>query len=694
MSTASTPFGLRENLATLFRHKRLIVGVALLSAFAAFAVALLQSKVWDSSARIVVQQNRQSVRVGSGPAVQDVPFGLNRSEQVRTEIEIMSSPVVLEETVTRLGAQNVLDTMRWRWDWLRELPDRLIDPVRQWVMGSLFGRAPGTPQTPTALAMRKIGAHLSLEPVREAAVFTVSVESPDPQFSALLVNTVIDVYLNHHIAVRQAAGNSGVFATETQRLRAELGASVAQQQALKASAGVVAVGPQKQLLMQRLSDAESALARGNIEAIESSRRITEAERQLSKRTPEVELQSTTSRSPALDGLRQQLAQLEIERGNYMAGSAAARAIDHEIDSVQARLRNDQERVSTSSVSGIDTTYRDVERGLLAERGRLSALSSRSDLRRQIEAQRAELAKLDTLDVMLREANREVDVKEEALRSSLRKEEEGRLNSLLNEQRVSDVVPIEKASVPDRPSRPRVTLVTIIGLGTGLVAGLALAFLSEYFRRTISTREEAAEQLGLPVLASLLDAKREKPAGAVNQIELRRVAEALRQERTGSPRGLAVLVTSTSVGEGKSHIVRELAALLGRRERGCAVVTASGDQLELPGGAAAIDMSRNDAPAIAAARAALQALCDQFEAVLIDGTAIGSSGHGLWLPEIVDRVILVVQAESTTGFNAMQTLRIIEAAGGKLMGVVLNRRRLVIPGWVYGWLLSPRHAMQP
>ena len=35
----------------------------------------------------------------------------------------------------------------------------------------------------------------------------------------------------------------------------------------------------------------------------------------------------------------------------------------------------------------------------------------------------------------------------------------------------------------------------------------------------------------------------------------------------------------------------------------------------------------------------------------------------------------------------------EGAGGRLIGVVLNRRRFVIPGWVYGWLLSPRHAMQ-
>ena len=693
MKMPPNQFGLRENLSTLFRHQTLILGVALLTAIASLTVALLQSKVWESAVRIVVQQNRQSVRVGSGAAGQDVPFGLNRSEQVRTEIEIMSSPVVLAETVNRLGAEAVLEKMRWRWDWLRDLPDRVVGAVRGFVMQTLLGNPPGDAANPSQLAMRKVAAHLVMEPVREAAVFTVSAESPDPKFSALLVDTVVDVYLNHHIAVRQVAATSGVFALEAARLRAELEAATARQQALKASTGTVSAGPQKQLLLQRLSDAEAALARADIEASESARRISEAERQLAQRSPQMELQNTVSRNPALDTLKQQLSQLEIERGNYRPGSSAARTVEIEIDSVQARLRNEVERVSSSRVSGVDTTYREVERGLLAERARLSALSSRTELRQQIEGQRALLKQLDGQEALLREASREVDLKEESLRGALRKQEEERLGGMLNDRRVSDVVPIENANVPDRPTRPRVTLVTFVGLGTGLLAGLALAFLSEYFRRTITTREEAAEQLGVPVLASLLDTGRTRNAVAMNQIEVRRIAEALRQERAGAARGQVIFVTSTGVAEGKSFVVRDLAAVLGRRENACLVIDASKGQLQLPSGTVVIDAARIDAAGIRAAREALHLLCEQHDCVLIDGPAVGSSGDGLWLAELADRVVLVVQAERTTGINATQTLRMVEGAGGQLLGVVLNRRRLVIPGWVYGWLLSPRLAMQ-
>jgi uncharacterized protein involved in exopolysaccharide biosynthesis len=694
MLSSAGKFGLRDNLATLFRHQRLILGMAVLAAFVSFAVAMAQSKVWESNARIVVQQNRQQTRVGAGAAGPDVPFGINRSEQVRTEIEIFSSPDVLAEAVTRLDPQQVLDKLRWRWDWLRELPDRLIDVPRRWLLQGVLGLPAGAPASPLALAMRKVAGHLTIEPVREAAVFMVSFESPDPQFSAAMVNALVDAYLNRHIAVRQVAANSGVFATETERLRAELEVAIERRQALKTSASVVAVGPQKQLLVQRVNDMEAALGRAEIDASETARRLAEIERQLGQRTPDVPLQATTSRNPMVDTLRQQLAQQEAERAGYQPGSAAARALDRELATLRARLAAEQEAIGTQKVTGQDTTYRELERAGLNERSRLSALAARADLKRQIETDRAELRRLDGVDVALREADREVDLKEEALRNAQRKVEDERLGGLLNEQRVSDVVPIERAPTPDRPVRPRVSIVTGIGAATGALAGLALTFLMAYFRRTLTTREDAAAQLGVPVLASLLDTGHNRNAATVNQIELRRLAEALRHGAGDPARGLSLLVTSTGPGEGKSLLVRELAALLGRRERGCVVLDAAGPTLTLPGSDSRIDLGRADAVAIAAVRDAVLALCAQHELVLIDGPALGSSGSGLWLPEVVDRVLLVVQAEYTTGVNATQTLRLIDAAGGQLVGVVLNRRRLVIPDWVYGWLLSPRQAMQP
>ncbi|MBL8415860.1 MAG: hypothetical protein JNM42_15610 [Propionivibrio sp.] len=683
MKSTSAQFGLRENLATLFRHKKMIIGVALISAVTSFAVALLQSKVWESSAHILVQQNRQAVRIGSSDAGPDAQMRLNRGEIVRTEISIMSSTPVLLETVTRIGPEKVLEKMRWRWDWLIELPDRTYSAIKNFVMQNIFGMPPGEGLTKTQMAMRKANAHLNIEAVREADVFVVTAESPDPEFSAELANTMIDVYLEHHIKVRQGAATSGVFAVETERQKVELQAAIDHQQDLKARTGIVAVGPQKQSLLQRLSEAEAALSRSEIETSESQRRIAEGERQLSKRSPE---------TPALDSLRQQLGQLEIERGNYQPGSPAGRSIDLEIRNVQASIRAEQERVGATQASGVNTTYQEIERNVLAERSRVSALSSRTtDLRKLIVDYRRQLTEVDSQETLLREAIREVDLKEDALRNSLKKQEEEQLSGIMNDRKVSDVVPIERATPADRPSKPRKLLNLGLGLAGGLIAGLVLAQLSEYFRRTISTREEAQDQLDLPVLASLPDFRLAPDSEALKQIELRHIAQALRQVR-GEAAGLTVLVTSSSKGEGKTFLVRELSALFGRSDAVCATIDASDGHLHLPLLSVSDDPSNISAQMIAQSREALHDLRREHGVVLIDGPAMGTSGEGLWLPEIVDVVLLVIEAERTTGINAIRTRRLIEGAGGKVIGVVLNRRRFVIPGWVYGWLLSPRHAM--
>ena len=56
--------------------------------------------------------------------------------------------------------------------------------------------------------------------------------------------------------------------------------------------------------------------------------------------------------------------------------------------------------------------------------------------------------------------------------------------------------------------------------------------------------------------------------------------------------------------------------------------------------------------------------------------------------------ILIAAPNLFDFFRRTVVLVVEHNDQGAFGVVLNRRRLVIPGWVYGWLLSPRHAMQP
>jgi Mrp family chromosome partitioning ATPase len=75
----------------------------------------------------------------------------------------------------------------------------------------------------------------------------------------------------------------------------------------------------------------------------------------------------------------------------------------------------------------------------------------------------------------------------------------------------------------------------------------------------------------------------------------------------------------------------------------------------------------------------------FGYVLLDTPALGSTATAISFARHVDGVVIVVEAERTRWPVVENTIKAYEAAGAKVLGVVLNKRAFYIPRWVYRWL---------
>ena len=62
--------------------------------------------------------------------------------------------------------------------------------------------------------------------------------------------------------------------------------------------------------------------------------------------------------------------------------------------------------------------------------------------------------------------------------------------------------IERAEVPQRPSRPKALLDLTLGVFAGLVLALGAAFARDYFDTSVRSNEEVEELLQLPTLATI------------------------------------------------------------------------------------------------------------------------------------------------------------------------------------------------
>jgi len=187
---------------------------------------------------------------------------------------------------------------------------------------------------------------------------------------------------------------------------------------------------------------------------------------------------------------------------------------------------------------------------------------------------------------------------------------------------------------------------------------------------------------------------------------------LTHPRAGAQRnggGSVIAFTSANPGAGVSHVVKKLAAQLAAQTREpTAVVEAErltslrpADLNDLRARCARTNIdqlwmlrkSANGNGHHAAAETApysemaggvdcVQKLRSTFSHTLLDCPSINGSSEAPFLASQVDGVVLVVEADLTKRDQILRARQAIEMAGGKVVAMVLNKRRHLVPGWLY------------
>ncbi len=78
----------------------------------------------------------------------------------------------------------------------------------------------------------------------------------------------------------------------------------------------------------------------------------------------------------------------------------------------------------------------------------------------------------------------------------------------------------------------------------------------------------------------------------------------------------------------------------------------------------------------------EGLRQQYDLVVVDSPPAAASADGLATCGKADGVVLVVEAEETRWPVAERVKDAVLRSGGKVLGIVLNKRRYYIPNWVY------------
>ena len=277
--------------------------------------------------------------------------------------------------------------------------------------------------------------------------------------------------------------------------------------------------------------------------------------------------------------------------------------------------------------------------------------------------------------------------------------------------------VEDAQRPTSPVSPKHKLDLALGLLLGLVAGVVLASLRDQARDRIQDPPVVARSLGAPILGSIPRTHRLLVGSAhLASVDDPRglAAEAFRTFRTNflavckESKAKTILVTSARKGEGKTSTAANLAVALAQAGRSVVLISADlrnprvhavfgiGNEQGLGqvlAGTLALEdaIVETDLPdlrvlpsgPVAAVEEPVELLqsdrmdevlqeCCRGDFVLVDGPPIFPVADSLVLADLVDGVLFVTDAQSSTQASVAQSRRQIQQVGGRILGGVLNR----------------------
>ncbi|MBO5683512.1 MAG: polysaccharide biosynthesis tyrosine autokinase [Akkermansia sp.] len=266
----------------------------------------------------------------------------------------------------------------------------------------------------------------------------------------------------------------------------------------------------------------------------------------------------------------------------------------------------------------------------------------------------------------------------------------------------------RPGLPGAPSSPNYRLNLIVGAVIGLLAGVVVAFIGNYFDTSIKTLEDAERSLGLPVLgvipqdAGLLILQ----GGDSPDAEAYRILRTNIELKKDIFKATTIAVVSANAGEGKTTTLSNLAVVFAqagystlmmdadlRRPRlaryaelksevGLSSYLAEGLELKdvvfqtglpnlymLPSGPIPVDPSG----LIGSHR--MQTLISEvsrrFDIVLIDSPPVLGVSDASLLVSRADASLLVLQPRKMPIKALMRAKTLIQNAGGQIMGLVMN-----------------------
>ena len=414
-------------------------------------VSMLLPKQYSASASVIVDNKPDPVSaIAYGGMVSpafiatqiDIVQSDRVAQRVARNLKLADNPQVREQWMEATGGEGSIET------WLSETFQRNMD----------------------------------VKPSRESNVLTISYKAADPRFAAALANAFVQAYLETSLELRTdpASRFNTFFDTRVRDARAVFEAAQQKLSAFQQEKGLIATEERLDVEMARLNELSTQLVMLEAVSAESASRQAQSGGDNAYKLPDV-LNNNLIASLKGEQARQEA---QLQQLTSRLGENHPQVV--ELKAAMAETRNRLEIETRRVTGGVG-----VSAAINKQRER--------QIRADLAAQRAKVLQLKSVRDEGAVLQRDVENARQAYDLL-----QGRYNQTNLERQTtqSNVNVLTEASLPTKPSSPRVVLNAILGVFFGLLLGVGLVLLLEFRDRRIRGVEDVAATLELPLLGVL------------------------------------------------------------------------------------------------------------------------------------------------------------------------------------------------
>ena len=657
----------------------LILGALAIGLLLAVAVTMLTSPVYR--AFVTLEVNPPSVEIMDEKAPER-STAVSNWDFVTTQVGLLKSRSIAERAAQDLNLAN----------------------------NEEFVGSEGNAASRLEIATDKIGDGLEAEVPEQGQLIEFSFDSESAGLSAAIANQVAESFINSNLQRRYDASSYARNFLERQiaKTRTELEKSERQLVAYAQAQGIINTGGGEAGATPTDANSiqgESLIALNKALAEATARRVAAEGAYRADKA----VGATADVTASTQALRQTRATLQAEyqdkRTLMKPDHPDMLALKSRIDELDRQIARETAQASSGRSNTLLADYR-------------SALAAESALRSRVAGLKGDVLNLRGRSIQYNILQREVDTNRSLYDALLQRYKEVGVAGGIGTAPVSIV---DRAEVPTSPYKPDLLTNILVGMGLGLLTGLALAIALEYFYDTIKTRDDVRNKLGLACLGAVpktaskdaLFEELKDPRSIVSEAYSAVVASLRFSTDQGLPKTL--LITSTRSGEGKSSSGLALAQNFARR--GSSVVLVDCD-LRKPAFKAASDkvgvtqlltnedeelrkhivptnfpdlwllpsgpIPPNPADLLSTGRfrAMLQELSEHFDIVICDAPPVLGLADSQLLSSIVGNVMFVVESGKTRTKAALEAIGMIRNTGAHIVGATLTKSAEDMGGYGY------------